>query len=42
MGSHGFLNRLLCLKNRDIMKRHLKARVLDKYPQEDRHYYPFP
>jgi hypothetical protein len=38
------LNRLLCLKSRDIMKRKLKARVLDRFPPEgqDRHYYPFP
>ena len=42
VGSYGFLNRLLCLKNRDVMKRQLKARVLDRYPREDRFYYPFP
>jgi hypothetical protein len=44
VGTNGLLNRLLCLKIRDITKRKLKARVLDRYPfyGQDRHYYPFP
>ena len=42
VGAYGFLNRLLCLRNRDIMKRQLKARVMDRYPKKDRPYYPFP
>jgi len=42
VGAYGFLNRLLCLRNRDVMKRQLKARVMDRYPKKDRPYYPFP
>ena len=44
VGTYGFLNRLLCFKGRDVMKRRIKAKVLDRYPPEgkDRHYYPFP
>jgi hypothetical protein len=44
VGTYGFLNRLLCLRNRDIMKRQLKAKVLDRYPPQgqDRPHYPFP
>ena len=44
MGHRGLLNRLLCLRPRDIMKIKLRAKVLDRYPPEnaDRHYYPFP
>jgi len=36
------LNRLLCHRMRDILKRKLKAKVMDRYPSVDRHYYPFP
>lgn len=42
VGLNGNLNRLLCKRNRDIMKRRLRAKVIDRYPQEDRNYYPFP
>mmetsp|Transcript_38156 Transcript_38156/g.58195 ORF Transcript_38156/g.58195 Transcript_38156/m.58195 type:complete len:134 (-) Transcript_38156:3270-3671(-) len=44
MGSRGCLNRLLMLKNRDILKKKMQAKVLDRYPPqgEDRPYYPFP
>jgi len=44
VGVDGNLNRLLCLRTRDIMKRKLKAKIIDRYPKEglDRHYYPFP
>ena len=44
VGTRGCLNRLLCLRNRDVMKRKLKAKILDRYPAEgqDRHYYPLP
>lgn len=36
--------RLLCLKNRDLTKRKLRPKVIDRYPPEgeDRPYYPFP
>ena len=44
VGLNGNLNRLLCLRTRDIMKRKLKAKIISRYPKlgEDRHYYPFP
>ena len=44
VGTNGKLNRLLCHRTRDILKRKLKAKVIDRYPPEgqDRHYYPFP
>ena len=42
VGVNGHLNRLLCLKTRDIMRRRIKAKVIDRYPQQDRPYYPFP
>jgi hypothetical protein len=44
VGTNGILNRLLCLKTRDLTKQKLKAKVLDRFPGEgkDRHYYPFP
>ena len=44
VGTRGILNRLLCLKTRDLTKQKIKAKVLDRYPPEgkDRHYYPFP
>ena len=44
IGQNGFLNRLLCLKTRDVMKKKIKAKIIDRYPPEgqDRHYYPFP
>jgi len=44
VGLNGVLNRLLCLKTRDIMRKRMKPRVLDRYPPEgqDCHYYPFP
>ena len=28
----GVLNRLLCLKTRDLMKKKIKPKVLDRYP----------
>lgn len=44
VGSNGNLNRLLCLHHRDILKKKLKAKVIDRFPPEghDRHYYDFP
>jgi len=44
VGTNKRLDRLLCLKTRDIMKRKMKPRIIDRYPPEgkDRHYYPFP
>ena len=44
VGLDGCLNRLLCLKTRDLMKKKIKPKVLDRYPQvgQDRHYYAFP
>jgi hypothetical protein len=42
VGTNGVLNRLLCLKIRDLTKRRIKAKVIDRYPALDRHYYPFP
>jgi hypothetical protein len=32
VGLHGVLNRLLCLKTRDLMKKKIKPKVLDRYP----------
>ena len=44
VGINGCLNRLLCLKSRDIMKRKIRAKIIDRYPpvSQDRKYYPFP
>ena len=42
VGINGVLNRLLILRNRDLLRRKLKPRILDRYPQQDRHYYPLP
>jgi len=32
VGIDGCLNRLLCLKTRDLMKKKIKPKVLDRYP----------
>ena len=32
VGTNGVLNRLLCLKIRDLTKRRIKAKVIDRYP----------
>ena len=32
VGLNGCLNRLLCLKSRDFMKKKIKPKVLDRYP----------
>ena len=32
VGLDGCLNRLLCLKTRDLMKKKIKPKVLDRYP----------
>jgi hypothetical protein len=42
VGTNGCLNRLLCLKTRDLMKKRMKPKIIDKYPKEDRHYYACP
>ena len=42
IGTNGCLNRLLCLKTRDVMKKKMKPKIIDRYPKEDRHYYPCP
>ena len=42
VGTNGCLNRLLCLKTRDLMKKRMKPKIIDRYPQEDRHYYQCP
>jgi hypothetical protein len=44
VGLNGELNRLLCLKFRDLTRRKIKPKVIDRYPPlgSDRNYYPFP
>jgi len=32
VGLNNYLNRLLCKKQRDIMKKKLKPKVIDRYP----------
>lgn len=39
VGTNGCLNRLLCLKTRDLMRKRMKPKIIDRYPKEDRHYY---
>ena len=34
VGLNGYLNRLLCKKTRDVMKKKLKAKIIDRYPSE--------